>query len=132
VWTTPSGAEEEGLGEQPEAPKRSVRRRVVAWIVILTVALAAAFVGLRIYLSHQWYVGESNGRVAIFQGIPANVLGLDLSHVEAGTDVDATRAEQLDPWSELKDGITANSLEDARSIVTQIREDLSQTSVSTP
>jgi PPM family protein phosphatase len=134
VWTAPPTAEGEGPEEEPAAgsSRRSVRRRVVAWIAILAVALGAAFFGFRIYLSHQWYVGESNGRVAIFQGIPATVLGYRLSHVEQGTDVDATQAEQLDPWRDLEDGITTGSLEEARGIVTQIRQDLTQTSERTP
>jgi protein phosphatase len=126
----------EAVAERPEPPAppkaRSIRRRVVTWLVALVVVLAVAFVGLRIYLSHQWYVGDSNGRVAIFHGIPANVLGYHLSHVAVGTDISASSAEQLDYWRDLGDGITAESLQDARDIVNRIRTDVGQSGASTP
>ena len=58
-----------------EDARRRRRRRWVwgFWIVLLVAAIVAAFV-----LGYQWtqtryYVGESNGRVAIFQGIQQNL-----------------------------------------------------------
>jgi hypothetical protein len=88
------------------------------------VLIAGALVGARVYIDRQWYVGEANGRVAIYNGIPTTVIGIDLSHVEQVTNLDARRARQLQPWSGLGDGITARSLSDAQRIVEQIRRDL--------
>ncbi len=50
-------------------------------------AALAVFFAVRIYLDRQWYVGESNGYVAVFQGIPATIGGFHLSHVELETDI---------------------------------------------
>jgi len=86
--------------------------------------LAAVVVGARVYLGHQWYVGESNGRVAVYNGIPARFLWFGLSHVDSTTTLSAASAEALQPWQDLHAGITATSREDALAIVQRIRQDL--------
>jgi PPM family protein phosphatase len=114
-------------GEEGESPRlrSKVRwRRVAVWVGVLVLLIVAAVIGARAYIGHQWYVGESNGRVAIYNGIPTKVVGFELSHVKENTSLDARQAERLQPWSGLKDGITAESLADARTIVEQIRRDL--------
>jgi PPM family protein phosphatase len=109
-------------------PRRRIRwRRVVAWVLVLCAIVAAALVGVRLYVDRQWYVGESNGRVAVYNGIPTEVIGFSLSHVEETTDLSATEAERLATWEGLKDGITAGSLQEARDIVQQIEQDLQTT-----
>jgi PPM family protein phosphatase len=120
----------------PEAeappPRRRIRwRRVAVWGVIAIALLAAGWLALRIYVDHQWYVGESNGRVAISNGIPSTVLGRHLSHDEQTTDISSTSAEQLQPWQGLQDGITAKSLAGARNLIAQIRTDVSRASGAT-
>jgi hypothetical protein len=78
-----------------------------------------------VYLDSQWYVGVSNGRVAIFRGIPTEVAGFELHHVVIETTVDAAGAEAAaQPWEQLPDGITADGLSDADQIVAQIRRDV--------
>ncbi len=116
----PAGGRAEGA-----RPRRRRRRTIVA-LAVAALVVAAGIVGVRIYLSHQWYVGDSDGKVAIYNGIPAKVLGFELSHVEEATPLSAPRAEQLQPWHDLGDGITAGSFEEARSIVDQIERDLGQ------
>jgi len=106
----------------PAGPPR--RRRWIWWVGAVVLVVALALLGTRLYVDRQWYVGESDGRVAIYNGIPTKVLGVHLSHLAEATDLLASRAEQLQPWQNLRDGITANSLGDARSIVSQIRADL--------
>jgi PPM family protein phosphatase len=109
----------------PSVQERPIRwRRLVLWLGLVAILIIGALVGARAYIGHQWYVGDSNGKVAIYNGIPSRILGIDLSHVEESTDLDALQALRLQPWSGLKDGITADSLSAARKIVEQIRRDL--------
>lgn len=110
---------------KPRSPRPKIRlRRVALWVGMLAVLLVAALIGARAYIGHQWYVGDANGRVAIYKGIPTKVVGFELSHVEQTTSLDARQAERLQPWSDLKNGITAKNLQDAETIVEQIRRDL--------
>ncbi len=113
---------------EPRAPKKKRWRRLWLWTVGIVALLVALSIGTRIYLDHQWYVGDSNGRVAIYNGIPSKVLWLRLSHVQEATDLSASQAEQLQVWSGLENGYTANSFADAQGIVDRIRADLAQQS----
>jgi serine/threonine protein phosphatase PrpC len=110
---------------QPGPARRPVRwGRVAVWIAVAVAVLAAALTGGVVYVDRQWYVGDADGRVAIYRGIPTEVLWFDLSHVEITTELSTAQAQRLQPWQDLVDGITANSLEAAQEIVVQIRRDL--------
>jgi PPM family protein phosphatase len=114
-----------GEAERKEQRRRTINwRRVAVWTGIVVVLITAALVGTRVYIDRQWYVGDSNGRVAIYNGIPTAVIGFELSHVQQITNLDARRAQRLQPWSAIQDGITARNLADAQRIVEQIRLDL--------
>ena len=93
------------------------------------VALAVVF-AVRIYLDRQWYVGEADGHVAVFQGIPAEFGGVRFSHVELETDIPASDVGQLPQYPALSEGITANDRTEAIGIVEQIRRDLSAAAAS--
>jgi serine/threonine protein phosphatase PrpC len=118
-------ATEQPAGGEPRRPRRPVRwGRVALWSGVAVIVLVAALVATRLYVDRQWYVGDDNGRVAIFNGIPTSVLGFQLSHVQETTELSTADAEGLAYWSRLKDGVTAGSFEAAQSIVDRIRQDL--------
>lgn len=116
----------------PQAERRAARRRpstatIKRWAIragVAVVALAAGLFAARFYVDRQWYVGESNGRVAVYQGIPAKVAGLSLSRVDVQTDIPAAQAAGLPQYRELSRGITASGRSDAMAIVEQIRTDV--------
>lgn len=102
-------------------------RRVVRWVVAavaVVVVLVAGVTGFRAWVDGRWYVGAANEHVAVYQGIPATVLGLELSHVDLETDILAADAEALPLYANLADGLNANGRDDALTIVDQIRRDL--------
>ncbi len=115
-----------GEAEPAAAPRRARWTRFVA-VGAVIVVVAAAVIGIRTYIRHQWYVGASDGNVAIYNGLPTKVLGVRLSHVQETTVIPAARAEQLQQWRALGGGITAHSLTDARAIVAQIQRDVQAT-----
>jgi PPM family protein phosphatase len=115
----PASAQEEDGGIR--------RRRAIRWIagaVLALVVLVAVWAVARSYIDRQWYVGVSDGRVAIYQGVPAQPLGIHLSHVVVVTELDATAIQRLEYYKTLSDGISANDQADAENIVTQMRKDL--------
>jgi protein phosphatase len=101
-------------------PDRSTLLRWAARATVgLAVALALLF-GLRAFVESQWYVGIDAGKVAVFQGIPAEVIGFRLSHVEVQSEIDATDAMAIPTYRDLADGFTAPSREEAIQIVEEI------------
>jgi hypothetical protein len=65
-------------------------------------------------------VGVDAGKVAVYQGIPAQVLGFRFSHVEVQTEIDARDAMAIPTYRDLPNGLTAPSREDALQIVEEI------------
>lgn len=114
-----------GDGPPPGRPApRRRRRRLVLWLLVAIAVLAAALVGGRLYLDRQWFVGVHEERVALYRGIPTEVVGIELFRLVEETDLPADEAAELAPWVELRDGITAGSESEAREIVRQIAADL--------
>jgi protein phosphatase len=109
----------------PRRPLASARRLLISVSVTLAV-LVLVFVGLRIYLDTQWFVGVSDDRVAVFRGIPAEVGGFDLHHVVVETTIAADDAQALALYRDLGDGITADDRAEADAIVEQIRADVAE------
>jgi protein phosphatase len=122
--TTVEEAEETTPGERVLRENAPTIRRWIAGLVIAVVLLAGALVALRAYVDRQWYVGVADGKVAIYQGIPATPLGYELHSVAEVTEIPATDAEALLLYANLPDGISANSRADADAIVEQIRTDV--------
>jgi len=105
----------------PERPKRWLRIALIVPIVLIVIA--AALAGGRAFLDTRWYVGVANGHVAIYQGIPADVFGYELSHVvQEFTDLSATDAQALPEFSGLDEGLNVDTQEQAEETVTTIRQ----------
>jgi PPM family protein phosphatase len=112
---------------KPARSRRRLPRKLLLWIGIIVALVVVAFVGLRLYLDSQWYVGVSDGHVAIFQGISTEVAGFELHHVVVQTTISAEKAESLAVWQDrLGEGITAEDREGASAIVEQIRQDVEE------
>ena len=105
--------------------RRSLRKAGVS-LLISVVVLLLALAGVRTYVQSQWYVGVSDsGYVAIYQGVPATPLGIHLSSLQTEyKDLSAADVGSFDIYTDLPNGITANSRTDAEAIVTQMRADV--------
>jgi protein phosphatase len=105
-------------------PKRRWARAMIWLLVILVVVGGGLFVVKRYWIDRQWYLGESNGRVTVFQGIPAAPLGFELSDVVEVTELPAEEVTRFPEYRDLGEGITAESEEDAQAILDQMRADV--------
>ena len=116
------------------APREPSRWRLARWLLAVIVLLAA--VGVGAWYAYQWsqdqyFVSESDGTVAIYRGVDADLPFVTLKHLEAETDikVDALSSFQQ---SQVRDGIEATDLADAEQIVRELREDAMPLPTPTP
>ena len=93
------------------------------WLAIALILIGGGLWAAKaMWVENQFYVGEANGNVALYRGIPAAPLGFELStSVEEFTDLPAAEVTRFPEYQDLADGITASSEEDARAIVEQMR-----------
>ncbi|RPJ14244.1 MAG: Stp1/IreP family PP2C-type Ser/Thr phosphatase [Actinobacteria bacterium] len=127
--STSSPAARPAAGTGPVALRRSspsVGRKVGIWAGVTLAIVALAMVGLRLYLDTQWFVGVSNGRVAIFRGVPTEVGGFELHSVVVETSIPAKEAQALALYRDLPDGITTDDRTGAETIVESIRDDVAR------
>lgn len=94
------------------------------WGGVTIAVLVLGVVGGKLYLDRQWFVGVSDGRVAIFRGVPTDVAGVELNTVVVETSIPAEEAQALAQYRELSEGITADDRAGADEIVEQIRKDV--------
>jgi serine/threonine protein phosphatase PrpC len=122
TWSGPPTTRRQPAPKAARPP--TARKLVVALGIVLAVAIVG-FVGVRLYLDSQWFVGVSNGRVAIFRGVPAEVAGLDMNSVVVETSIRAGDAEELAvAGGDLPEGITVDDRDSAEDVVEQIRTDI--------
>jgi PPM family protein phosphatase len=91
---------------------------------LVVVVVGAAYTGLRVFVDRQWYVGVANGHVAIYQGIPAKILGFSLSSVQEETTISAEDALATHKHDGLTEGVSVDSLDEARDVVASIEDDV--------
>ena len=104
---------------------RKARLRNLAVAALLAVAvLAVSYIGLFFVSQRYWYLGDSNGYVAIYQGFPGMEI-LGLSHLETTTSVETAQLSNA-VATRLERGVTCNSEDEAYSAVENYREQIAQ------
>ena len=111
-------------GELPKISRRPSAARLVVGMLVTIVVVVGALVAVRAYIDRQWYVGDADGRVAVFRGIPARPLGITHSNVDTQTEIPSDEVVALVIYRDLPDGISAESREDAFAIVERMRTDV--------
>jgi len=113
---------EEYLDELILEDRRRARNRRIAWLV--TIGLAAIAIIAALVLAYQWtqtrfFVGADRDRVAIFQGVQADVGPISLSSIYEETDI---RLGNLPNYTQktVQETINADSLSDARDIIERL------------
>ncbi|HEV8088344.1 MAG TPA: Stp1/IreP family PP2C-type Ser/Thr phosphatase [Actinomycetota bacterium] len=106
------------------ASERRVPWRAITVVLTTIVLLLVAYTVFRSYLDRQWYLGVSDGHVALYQGIPAAPFGIHLSHVDLDTGIDVTAVAKFPSYQGLDQGITYTSRDSALQTVAQMQADL--------
>ncbi len=108
-----------------EDARRKVRRRItwsVGVLLVVALVISALVAGYQ-WTQSRYFVGESNGNVAIFQGVQQGIGPFSLSSVYFESEV---AIDDLSPFSRqrVESTINADDLDDARSIVDRLRNEL--------
>jgi len=94
---------------------------VTAILVVLVVVILGGGFAAWTYTQHQYFVGASDGQVAIFRGVNQQVAGISLSSVYRRTGIPITQVT-VDDRQQVMNTITASSLPEADKIVSSIRQ----------
>ena len=123
--STPGAAE--ALADAEERQRRR-RRRSILGTVLLLIAVAGTLILVYNWTQSQYYVGISDRKVAIYQGIPQTLGPISLSHVVETYDEPAL--DELDERmrKRLEETVPRISLNDARTYI----EDTVSGQASTP
>jgi protein phosphatase len=106
----------EAVRYAPIAPGRySWLSRLLALAVVIGILWLIAAAAWS-WSQDQFYVGDQDGSVVIFRGVDASLPGIDLSHTYETSNVTLDRLCKFDA-GEVRDGISASSLKDARKTV---------------
>jgi PPM family protein phosphatase len=116
---------EEPADNRPDepGPKRHPVRTTLLVVALLVVLGGGLWAGYR-YTQHQYYVGATDGgQLAVFQGVPGQIAGLDLSKVSYTSPArldDLTTVAQ----ERVKQGIHADNQPDAQRRLTELTDDV--------
>jgi protein phosphatase len=105
----------------PERHRRRVPVRGLAWLGLVTVLVLGGFIASRAWINSNYYVGVAHGNVAVYRGLPADFLGMELHTLVKDTTVPVSQVRP-DYHAPLSEGITFGSLEGALAKVTEILE----------
>ncbi len=111
-----------------EKRRKKVARRTKITAVIIIVALVAIFGGaayaFNYWITNSAYLGEQDGKIVIYQGVPGEVLGMNFSNLAETTDVNI---DDLQPGvaNRIKNKeIRADSLQAAEELVNSYRAEI--------
>jgi len=111
------------LDELIKEDRRRLIRRRVAWslsVIVIVSAIVGSAVAAYQWTQTQYFVGNSDGAVAIYQGVPENVGPFELSTLYEETGIEL---ESLLPFEQerITNSLPTRSLEEARAIVDRLR-----------
>jgi len=115
----PQLVDPEELRYAPRPPRRFVWLRVLAMLAVLALLATLGSMVAYNWTQDQYYVAVDGENVAIYKGVDADVPGLALTSVHEETEVTLASLPDF-PAHQVRDGISAEDLDDARDIVSRL------------
>lgn len=113
-------------GKREETVKKVVRktRATVALIFVLIVAIIAGTAwGASTYLHNTAYLANNDGKVAIYRGVPGEVLGFSYSELVEVTDVSVSDLS-VSAQDRINENMRVSSVDEAEDLVNSYRDDI--------
>lgn len=120
-------------GTRAKQQKKTMRRTklTIALILALFIGIIAGVAwGTNQYLSNAAYLADSDGKVAIYQGVPGEFLGFSYSNLIEVSNVEV-KDLPVSAQSNIQEGLRCDSVDDARSLVDSYRADIKERSSTT-
>lgn len=110
-----------GKGGKHHKPKHKGRMAPFIWALAFILILAAAGFGFYTFAQNSYFIIAENGVVNVYRGLPGEVAGISVSWLEfQAPDIDVTKLTPM-VQSNLKNGISANSLDEANEKISEFR-----------
>jgi serine/threonine protein phosphatase PrpC len=123
----------QGVEPTPTPTRRVTPTRVAAVLLALALIAGVLIGGGWLLLSRSYFVGEHEGMVAIFRGVPQEVAGISAARV-VSTEITTTPVSEFPAFRQrvIAEGLTAQSLADAQRIVADLQAQLRESQEPTP
>ena len=105
--------------DEPVITPRRWPVRLFSFVLIAVLLIGGIWGGLK-WIETRYYVAESNGYVAIYNGVSQQLGPVRLSHVVDESDIPLSSLSEHNR-TQVRNTITASSLEDAQQIVARLR-----------
>jgi protein phosphatase len=130
-WTQPEPDSDDEAADTPE-PRRGRWGRVLISMLAVVIVLGIVAGGGWLVLSRSYFVGTHQGVLAIYQGVPQDVGGMSLARV-LPEEITTTPIAEFPAFRRqaIEDGLSAQSLADARRIVDDLQNQLRQNQIET-
>ncbi|MDQ1715369.1 MAG: family protein phosphatase [Frankiaceae bacterium] len=104
--------------------------KYVVGAVVLVAIVVGAYVGIRAYVRSQWYVGNDDGLVAVFRGVPGAIAGVHFHDVDTRTDIPVDKLPDLER-AKVEAGLSAPNRQAAEVVAEGLRARTSPTPTPT-
>lgn len=99
-----------------------IPRRLVIWVALTGFVLTGAAIAVRGWVDSSYFIGISDGRVAIFNGLPTEIPIFGKQELVEVSDIEASRVTE-GVRAQLEQGIVVDSPEAARVKINVIRDE---------
>lgn len=119
-------------GYSPQKTRKIVRRGKLTAALIIALMLAIIGIGIAafgVWMNTSAYLGEQDGKVAIYRGVQGDFFGVQFSSLEEVTDIDLDQLQGAlpGPASRIRDdGIPCDSLDAARDLVSDYKREIAK------
>lgn len=96
---------------------------LIALMVALICGMAAAF---SLWIGNSAYLGEVDGKVAIYKGVPGGLLGMELSQLEEVTDIEVDDLQPGTAERISQEGVQCDSLDAAHDLIDEYGRDIAE------
>lgn len=110
-----------GKGGKHHKPKHRGRMAPFIWALAFILILAAAGFGFYAFAQNSYFIIAENGVVNVYRGLPGEFAGISVSWLESqASDIDVSKLTPM-VQSNLKNGISVNSLDEANEKISEFR-----------